>query len=235
LFRSNNLLSSRQVVYQIEEAVMVYKSILGAACTCLAVVSFSADASLLGRLADTPGGTDYQAYYDDVADLTWLDASNVAVSMVGAVEWISGLDVAGVTGWRLPENFARVDASCSNTDTNNDLNHYSDGYGCTGSEMGNLFYNVLGNTAGSLSNNGPFTFAIPTNNGYGNGFWTSTKYGFWSTYYSNYTFDMNTGETSYSSTADSLAAWALKSGDVNAVPVPMPAAIWLFASGFVGH
>jgi hypothetical protein len=40
--------------------------------------------------------------------------------------------------------------------------------------------------------------------------------------------DMNTGETSYSSTADSLAAWALKSGDVSA-----PAAVWLFASGLV--
>jgi len=51
---------------------MVSKSIIGATCAYLAVVSFSADAALVGRLAATPGGTDYQAYYDDVADLTWL-------------------------------------------------------------------------------------------------------------------------------------------------------------------
>lgn len=32
----------------------------------------SADAALLGRLAATPGGSDYQAYYDPDAKLTWL-------------------------------------------------------------------------------------------------------------------------------------------------------------------
>ena len=30
------------------------------------------NAALLGRLPATPGGTDYQVYYDDAADLTWL-------------------------------------------------------------------------------------------------------------------------------------------------------------------
>ena len=40
------------------------------------VLSTSVNAALVGRLAATPGGTDYQAYYDDVADLTWLADAN---------------------------------------------------------------------------------------------------------------------------------------------------------------
>ena len=52
---------------------MVFKSIIGATCTCLAVISFSADAALVSRL----GGL---AYYDTDADLTWLADANYAKS-----------------------------------------------------------------------------------------------------------------------------------------------------------
>lgn len=38
----------------------------------------TANAELLGRLPATPGGTDYQAYYDTEADLTWLADANYA-------------------------------------------------------------------------------------------------------------------------------------------------------------
>ena len=73
------------------------KSIIGATCACLAVVSFSADAALVSRL----GGL---AYYDDVAKLTWLadaNAAGTAMIWADANAWAAGLDVAGVTGWRL--------------------------------------------------------------------------------------------------------------------------------------
>ena len=50
---------------------MNLKSIIVATCASLAVISFSADAAFVGRLATTPGGTDYQAYYDTESDLTW--------------------------------------------------------------------------------------------------------------------------------------------------------------------
>ncbi len=36
-----------------------------------------ANAELHGRLPATPNGTDYQAYYDDVTNLTWLKDSNL--------------------------------------------------------------------------------------------------------------------------------------------------------------
>jgi len=64
----------------------------------------SADAALVGRLAATPGGTDYQAYYDEDADLTWLADANAAgvMNWVNANNWAANLDIDGVTGWRLP-------------------------------------------------------------------------------------------------------------------------------------
>ena len=37
-------------------------------------------AALIGRAPLTPGGTDYQAYYDDVLGITWLANANLAAS-----------------------------------------------------------------------------------------------------------------------------------------------------------
>ena len=53
-------------------------SVLVGTCVGLSVYSGTASANLLGRLASTPGGTDYQAYYDDVLDITWLANANLA-------------------------------------------------------------------------------------------------------------------------------------------------------------
>ena len=44
---------------------MAFKSIMGAACACLTVVSFNASAALAGRLQATSSGSDYQVCYDD--------------------------------------------------------------------------------------------------------------------------------------------------------------------------
>lgn len=97
-------------------------------CNC----SFNADAALVGRLAATASGTDYQAYYDDVADLTWLSDGNYAVISgdsidghmywVQSQEWVVSLDIEGVTGWRLPD-----------TNTN------CIGYDCTSSMISAVF------------------------------------------------------------------------------------------------
>jgi hypothetical protein len=80
-------------------------------------------ATLIGVLPATPGGTDYQAYYDDVADLTWLANANAAgmeMDWTTANAWAAGLDIDGVTGWRLPASVPCI------------------GFSCTGSEMGNV-------------------------------------------------------------------------------------------------
>ena len=182
-----------------------------AAITAALVVSTSANSALIERL----GGL---AYYDDVADLTWLADANYAQTSgfdadgrmywVDANSWAAGLNVGGVDGWRL-------------ADTDPALSRYHQ----PGSEMGNLFYNVLGNTAGSLSNTGPFS---NVQSGY---YWSATEYAP-NTYYA-WNFYMSNGFQGYAIVESGNGdAWAVQSGDVSAVPVP--AAVWLFGSGLVG-
>lgn len=46
----------------------------------LGLLGTTAEAALLGRLALTPGGTDYQAYYDTVLEVTWAADANLAAT-----------------------------------------------------------------------------------------------------------------------------------------------------------
>jgi len=181
----------------------------------------SADAALLSRL----GG---QAYYDDVANLTWLANANYAqtsgydadgrMSWQAANDWAAQLTVGGVSGWRLADTL-QPDASC-----NSQSGGESYGYNCTGSEMGDLFYNALGNTAGSLTNTGPFS------NVQSFFYWSATE----STSDTSlvWNFLMLDGSQHVNGKNGSLYSWAVQSGDVSAVPVP--AAAWLFGSGLLG-
>lgn len=195
---------------------MVFKSIIGATCTCLAVVSFSADAALVSRL----GG---MAYYDDVADLTWLADANYAqtsgydadgaMNFSTANAWAAGLDVAGVTGWRL----ASTDPALS-------------GINQSGSEMGNLFYNVLGGVAGqsiTTTHNANYDLFSNVQSYY---YWSATEYAPDTAY--AWHLNMASGSQNYNSKPLNRYAWAVQSGDVSAVPVP--AAVWLFGSGLLG-
>lgn len=54
----------------------------------LLLLGGSAQAALLGRAPLTPGGTDYQAYYDTVLAITWVADANLAKT--------SGYDSAGL-------------------------------------------------------------------------------------------------------------------------------------------
>lgn len=96
----------------------------------LGIASIGSQAALLGRAPLTPGGTDYQAYYDSVLDITWTADANLSASesfglprddygYIGAgelgpqgetnwytaLEWIDAMNSAaylGQAGWRLP-------------------------------------------------------------------------------------------------------------------------------------
>ncbi len=57
----------------------------------LGLVTVTADAALHGRLPVTPGGNDYQAYYDDAQLITWLADANAAQT--------SGYDGDGAMNW----------------------------------------------------------------------------------------------------------------------------------------
>lgn len=76
------------------------------------------ETTLQGRAPLTPGGADYQAYYDTDLNITWLADANAAAGSIyddlypygsttwdHAQAWIASLNAAnylGVSNWRLP-------------------------------------------------------------------------------------------------------------------------------------
>ena len=205
-----------------------------AAVTAALVVSTSANAALIERL----GGL---AYYDDVADLTWLADANAAgthMNWADSNAWAAGLTVGGVDGWRLANTVDEGNDGATYTSVYNGVDF---GYNITShSELSNMFYNVLGNTAcydsggvstgctfptWGLTNTGPFS------NLQSDRYWSATEYALSSSH--AWTFNMQLGMQAYNGDKTGTAyAWAVQSGDVSAVPVP--AAVWLFGSGLVG-
>ena len=129
------------------------------------------DAALLGRLPLTPGGTDYQAYYDNTLNVTWLANANLAatqnfgvagVAPSGAMNWttaqswITALNASshlGVSTWRLPvvrpvngSAFNYTTTFNGSTDVSYNIGGPGTVYaGSTGSELSHLYYNTLAN------------------------------------------------------------------------------------------
>ena len=202
---------------------------IASAATVL-VLSTSANAALIGHDLDGDLAT-AEAYYDTESDLTWLADANYArttdyieANSLGrmvwseASTWVTGLDINGVSGWRLPETI-QPDANCSQQ-----FNESSWGYGCSGSEMGNLFYNVLGNSAGSITNTGPFS-------NIGGAYWSATNENAEAWY-----FSMQSGQQDYYPKSWEFYTWAVHDGEIGVQisAVPVPAAVWLFGSGLIG-
>ena len=150
---------------------MKYPQLIGAlSAITFSLISLSSHAALVGRDLDGNNLT-AEAWYDTVADLTWVADANLAqtsgfdsdgrMDWATATSWAANLDIDGVAGpdgWRLPTT-QQPDPSC-------DLQSggVSSGFNCTGSEMGNLYYNVLGNASGlpAFTNIGPCS-NVPSN------------------------------------------------------------------------
>ena len=188
---------------------MSKSSLMGAVCACaITFISLSANAALLERL----GGL---AYYDDVAKLTWLADAN-PIDMVTwhqATDWVNTLNVNGVTGWRLPA----TDESCTDT------------YNCINSELGILFFSVLGGNSGtriSVTHNSHYNLFTDIQD---NNYWSQTEYD----ESRAYVFSFYDSRQDLSFTTNRIGfAWAVYDGDVALVPIPP--ALWLFGSGLLG-
>ena len=173
--------------------------------------------SAQAALVDRGGGF----IYDDIQDVTWLQNANVNGSMdwVTAVAWADGLSVydsvRGVTydDWRLPTTL-QPDASCPF-----ESGGVSFGWGCTGSEMGRLFngYGISSGTPGLFTNLQSYLY------------WSGTEYA--PDTNDAWLVSFNDGNQFSNYKDDSRYALAVRSGDIAASVVPVPAALWLFGSG----
>lgn len=163
-----------------------------------------------GVIYDTPNPFDGN---DGIYDLSASDFNfhpisgvNGVMNWFGAQAWVNTLNYGGYNDWRLP-----------NAGLTPVMGYESN------SEMGHLFYNELGGTAGSSI---PNTFINNQFNGYWSGteyapdpshaWYFSTLYGFQDNLYKNY----------------GLGAFVVRTGDVATVPVP--GAVWLFGSVMLG-
>jgi len=128
----------------------------------IAVLLFSSTAH--ATLIDNLDGTVTQIR-NDGSQLMWMQDANYAktsgfdtdglITQADAISWASSLTFAGYTGWRLPVTYQNAAGG--------------GGYNST-SEMGDLYYNELGNTAGSFTNANSFFNIMEY------WYWTSTDF-----------------------------------------------------------
>ncbi|MFK8015220.1 MAG: thrombospondin type 3 repeat-containing protein [Gammaproteobacteria bacterium] len=173
---------------------------------CLLPVIFlsgAAHAQLQGRLPFTPGGTDYQAYYDETLDITWAaDAGGIFRNWDDANEVISRVVIDGVRGWRLPSMDVNMDGTVVECDEVTEAD-------CRDNELGYMYYYNLGGiiTDDDLSGDQPPFVNIR------NTHWSGTEGPSSDT---AYIFGFVFGNQLPSPKSGSRGVWVVRSGDVAA-------------------
>ena len=184
-----------------------------------AVLAFSLSTGAQASLVARTGGM----VYDTVNNITWAADANLAqtsgydadglMTWTNAVAWADQLTLGGYTDWSLPTTVPAVS-----------------GYNQTGSQMGDLFYNQLGGKAdSSIATTHNANYNLFTNvQGYA--YWSGSEYAPHPVH--AWLFYTNIVNQNYSVMTNQFSAWAVRPGDVAAVPVP--GAFWLFGSAMVG-
>jgi len=215
----------------------------------LILASLGAHAALLGHLPATPGGTDFQAYYDTVLNVTWLADANLAATNTFGVDGICFDDVppcfstpsgspAGAMDWYISEqwiaamnaaNYLGVDDwRLPSMDLNGDGTVFPCEFqvevACRDNELGYMHY-INGV---SLAAPGPFANVA----GYvGIGYYGSgTEYAIDPSrrWLQNFGIRIATSDSRNPKT-EPMYEWPVRPGDIGTV-VPVPAAAWLLGS-----
>jgi len=156
--------------------------------------------------------------YDTETNLTWLTDATLGGlrTQADAAQWAASLSFGGFDDWRLPTvtpvNGVALQLDYAD-DGSTDIGMNNAG---KNSELGHLYYASLGNTAGALTLTGPFGGLIDPNNAIGPVFWTGTA----SDPGWGLAFFMGMGAQDQLATDTLGQAWAVRVGDVGAVPEP---------------
>lgn len=199
-----------------------------------------ADASLVSS-------ADGQSVWDTTLNMTWLANANLAatntfgvsgiypngeMNLLTAQEWIGAMNAdkyLGFSDWRLPTTVEQ-DTSCDEYYSSSVGDSYEYGYGCSASNMGNLFYNDLGGAAGksitTTHNSNYHLFSNIQSFAY----WSGTQDSLKSV--DNWYFDFGNGYQDVTSNGTDMYVWAVHAG--SPIPVPLPGSAWLLISGIVG-
>jgi hypothetical protein len=185
------------------------KILLALALLASAVITGTAQASLFDR--------GNGLIYDDVKDITWTANANIngLMTWTQAVAWADNLVLGGYSDWRLPTTIPAIA-----------------GNNQTGSEMGELFYNELGGTAEKsivLDHSNSANYDLFSNVQHYI-YWSGSEYLHDAT--KAWNFGTDVGDQDKDAKGTLFYAWAVRPGDVSAVPVP--GAVWLFGSGLLG-
>ena len=216
-------------------------------CACISLgLTTAANAALVDR----GGGL----IYDTDLNITWLSDANYgagsiydngflttdgAMTWQNAVNWAADLSyddsVRGVTytDWRLPKTL-QPDAGCSQQEPPRSPS-FSAGTNCTGSELGHLYYSELGGTISADPFN-PATIANSSDadlakftNIKSDGYWSGREFD------ATFAFVLNFGYNGAQGADQKTLGyygWAVRDGDVSAVPAP--GAAWLLGTGLAG-
>lgn len=182
-----------------------------------------------------------QAINDTDLNVTWLADANVnpRISWTQAQSWIESLNSEnggvghlGFHNWRLPSTL-QLDASCGSAyyGSASEASAPYSAPGCTGSEMGHLFYNELGGVTGSsIAAIHNANFSMFSNLQF-DAYWSGTESALGSEYAWLFTFNYGI-QVNYGLKDMLIYALAVRDGQVAAVSAP--AAAWLLGSGLLG-
>lgn len=187
--------------------------------------------ALTGWLIGAPAHADLQSraggtmVYDTQTNLTWLADAGAGGqrTQADAALWAQALSFGGFDDWRLPTvmpvNGIALQLDYSD-DGSTDVGINNAGQN---SELGHLYYASLGNSAAGLTQTGPFVGLVDPANATGPVFWTGTEaepgWGL--------SFFMGMGAQDLLATDTLAQAWAVRVGDVAAVPEPGSVALLL--------